>query len=344
MTTEIAVAGGERAGVGRSWADSGADAGEDPATSAEALSEDAAGRPETGEPSLARSLLDMRVALEALAEEVRGLERSGRDDADAFRRLAESLADATARLGTTLDATQARSVAMEAAVDALRTEIVARSQQQRTDMLLLGQRVEGVEALLAPPQVARPPAGGPMLRKTRRFLRLLTRRSDLARLVAPAFRPLLEASIVEGGVTGRDSLTLSPPLADGVLLPYRLPAGDYELAAVEIALSPGSLLPHQRVELRFDIFEATTFRVLLGGSWTSTPGPMAAPVPLAFAPLRVTRGQVLFLRLGGSPPLGEAGVRAYEWQRLAVAGGRVRTERRLFGRVVRPSDRPAPRS
>lgn len=173
-----------------------------------------------------------------------------------------------------------------------------------------------------------------MVERAKRFLRLLTGRGDLATQVAPGFRRLLEAGILKGGVTMRDSLSLSLHLDAGVLLAYELPPIEGGACGVEIALSAANLSPGSNMELHFDVVDETGPRILATGTCSITAAAVSSPVTLSFSLFPTASERRRFLRIAGSHDLGHANVRAYEWHRLKLGPKGFSVERRLFGRVI----------
>lgn len=173
--------------------------------------------------------------------------------------------------------------------------------------------------------------------RVKEVARTAMRRGDLAPLVAPNFRALLEASLLSNSIDRRHRLALSPVLGRGSLLAYELPMQEGTLLGVEIALSLAKITSTQQMDLAYDLFDAERNMIVFAGSRRINALTVAAPVILACSPVAIARPSRMFLRLAGSAELGRSQARVYEWQRVRWRTAGPRIERQLFGRMLRPT-------
>lgn len=170
--------------------------------------------------------------------------------------------------------------------------------------------------------------------KAKQIARLMTGRGDLAPLVGPNFRPLLEASLLSNSINRGHRLSLSQVLGPGSSIRYDLPVREGVIQGVEIALSAAKVRPAQQLDLLYDLFDVAKGTVVFSGSKRISMSMIAVPIILPCAPIATTPASRICLRLGGSTDLGRTQARLYEWQRLRWRATGPTLDRRLFGRVL----------
>jgi hypothetical protein len=156
---------------------------------------------------------------------------------------------------------------------------------------------------------------------------------DHAHSMGAEFQPLLEASLLTGGVTKGHRLTLSTFLTVHNPRVYPVVARDMQIDGIELAvtaiLAPGSAQPL----LTLDLYDAHTNEILRAGSLVAADSDLAKPVRVGFVPLLISGQKQIRIRIAGAPGAEHFGVRVFEWRRWGLRHMRSRGDAMLFGRL-----------
>ena len=169
----------------------------------------------------------------------------------------------------------------------------------------------------------------PSLRfRMKRYLRQF--KSDLSGQVAPAYRELVQDSLVENDITKRHQLLLSQFIVNGAVLDFQLPKLTKPLISVETVLNILVATPPQGIALVYDVFDPSTRAASHAGAVDLHSPAGEIRITLNLGSVDTSSDIGLILRLFGSPETQRCGLRTYEWRRKRLTPFGRAVQRKLF--------------